>query len=217
MGRAFNPQTQKWESIAENNTPSSPSSSSSRSSSSSTSNRSQTSTPVSTYTEKSDGLAKSANKNFITEELTYLVGDAEVEPNSVTFATKAGNTVSLMGLGKHLSGLYFVTEVTTEITTSGLTLKYSVLKNGFGKTLKPYSETNNGTVDVLGVTDISVGDSVRFVEGVDAIYSNASDGVPVPEWVKQQSHTVSKLSDDKQRAYLQDINSWTYTKYLQKE
>lgn len=214
MGQRYNPQTRKWEKVADNNTPSSlkyPTPSSNRGKS--------YATGVKTPKKKSDGLAKEANKNFAEKELTYLTGDAEVEPNSVTFSTKAGNTVSLTGLGKYLSGLYFVTEVSIGITTSGLSLKYSVLKNGFGKTLKPYSEGINSSeeVDVLSAADISVGDTVRFIEGVDAVYSNASEGVTVPTWVKQKSHTVSKLSDDGQRAYLRDINSWTYIKYLQKE
>lgn len=229
MAQKFNPQTRKWEEVAENNTPSSssdPTTSSNWGKSNTNSTAKNTvvktpNTPVSPSSNKnkSDGRAKEANKNFAEEELTYLTGDAEVEPNSVTFSTKAGNTVSLTGLGKYLSGLYFVTEVSIDITTSGLTLKYSVLKNGFGKTLKPYTEDNSSSdkVDVSSVTDISVGDTVRFIEGVDAIYSNASEGVTVPTWVRQKSHTVSKLSDDGQRAYLQDINSWTYTKYLQKE
>lgn len=223
MGQRYNPQTRKWEEVADNNTPSSlkyPTPSSNRGKSYATGVKTPN-TPVSPSSnkKKSDGLAKEANKNFAEKELTYLTGDAEVEPNSVTFSTKAGNTVSLTGLGKYLSGLYFVTEVSTGITTSGLSLKYSVLKNGFGKTLKPYSEGINSSeeVDVLSVADISVGDTVRFIEGVDAVYSNASEGVAVPTWVKQKSHTVSKLSDDGQRAYLRDINSWTYIKYLQKE
>lgn len=220
MGQIYNPQLKKWEEVADNNSPSS-----SRDPFASRTNPSADYTVIRTPVSpscnknKSDGLSKEANKNFAEEELTYLTGDAEVEPNSVTFSTKAGNTVSLTGLGKYLSGLYFVTEVSTEITTSGLSLKYSVLKNGFGKTLKPYSEGSNSSeeVDVLDVTRISAGDTVRFIEGVDATYSNASEDVIVPTWVRQRPHIVSNLSDDGQRAYLQDINSWTYIKYLQKE
>lgn len=228
MGQRYNPQTQKWEEVADNNTPSSlsdPFTSSNRGKSNVNSSGKDIvirtpNTPVSPSSnkDKSDGLAKEANKNFAEDELTYLTGDAEVEPNSVTFSTKAGDTVSLTGLGKYLSGLYFVTEVSIGITTSGLSLKYSVLKNGFGKSLKPYSEDNSSSdkVDVSSVTEFSIGDAVRFIDGVDAIYANASEGVTVPEWVRQQWHYISKLSDDGQKAYLRDINSWTYTKYLQK-
>ena len=215
MARKFNAKTQKWEEVADTNSPSANTQSDSGDSSSST----ETKSPVTTTSDKkkADGKSKDANKNFTSEELTYLTGDAEVEPNSVTLSTKSGNTVNLVGLGKYLSGLYFVTETSKEISTSGLTLKYSVLKNGFGSTLKPYSESSSETVDVLSTVNISVGDTVKFIEGVDAVYSNASDNVKVPDWVKKSYYTVSKLSDDGQKALLKEIVSWTYTKYLQKE
>ena len=64
-------------------------------------------------------------------------------------------------------------------------------------------------------TSFTVGDKVKIV-GDDAVYSNASDGVKVPDWVKEQILTIDALSSDGTRARLNPIWSWTYTKFLQK-
>lgn len=208
MSKQFDAKTQKWVDLPEDNTPEV------------SEDTKGGSTKPQTKTSKDEGKATQANKNFAEAELTYLTGDANVEPNSVTLSAQAGNTVEFKNLGSYLSGLYYLTEVKTVISTSGLSLTYSVLKNGFGKTLKPYvpkaetSKQEDVAVDVS--TTISSGDTVKFIESADAVYSNVSDGVKVPDWVKKRSYTVQELSDDKQRALLKEIVSWTYTKYLQK-
>ena len=50
----------------------------------------------------------------------------------------------------------------------------------------------------------------------DAVYSNAHDGVKVPEWVKKKTLTVDGISKDGTRVRLMPIWSWTYIKYVQK-
>lgn len=227
MAKKFDAKTQKWIDVPETNTPkqtTTPKKSTPQPTSSPKINENAVTQPVTqsqpVTTTKDDGKSKDANKNYTYKEFTYLTGECAVEPNSVTLATQAGNTVELKNLGKYLSGMYFVTEVKIDISTSGTTLTYSVLKNGFGKTLKPYvptaetSKQEDIPVDIA--TTISTGDTVKFIEGADAIYSNAHDGVKVPQWVRKKTHTVDKVTDDGQRARLKEIWSWTYTKYLQK-
>lgn len=238
MGKKFDAKSQKWIDVPENTAPAkSSSSSSNRSSSSSSSSSGSRSGSGSRISRKSsgytsttatptsidDGMGTSANKEYVNIELTYLTGDVSVETNSVTLLANAGDTVELKGsLGSSLSGLYFITEVTFELSTSGVSLKYSVLKNGFGKTLKPYNalastqQQDNVPVDTTKSVSINVNDKVRFIEGVDAVYSNASDGVRVPDWVKEKTYTVSKTSEDGSQVLLQEIESWTYTKFVQK-
>ena len=97
-------------------------------------------------------------------------------------------------------------------------------KIGFGDNLKSTSNSvtttpaNNGrptevdTTKNVVTTAIKVGSKVKIVG--DAIYSNAHEGVKVPNWVKQEEHTVDALSEDGARARLKEIWSWTYVKYL---
>ena len=55
-----------------------------------------------------------------------------------------------------------------------------------------------------------------MIVGENATYANASDGVKVPGWVKEQVLTIDALSDDGTRARVNPIWSWTYTKFLKK-
>lgn len=229
MAKKFDAKTQKWVDVPETNTPkqtntpttqkSTPQPTSSPKINENAVTKPATQTQPVTTT-KDDGKSKNANKDYTYKEFTYLTGECAVEPNSITLATQAGNTIELKNLGKYLSGMYFVTEVKIDISTSGTALTYSVLKNGFGKTLKPYvptAETSKQSDTPLDVTTkVSAGDKVKFIEGADATYSNSHDGVKVPAWVKEKTHTVQKVTDDGQRALLKEISSWTYTKYLQK-
>ena len=103
-----------------------------------------------------------------------------------------------------------------------MSVSYSVLRNGFGKTLKPVTPVIENTakgdkvipVDVTASITFEVGDRVKFIDGVEAIYSNAHEGVRVPDWVKKSTYTIQSKKDD--RVLLKEIYSWTYIKYLQK-
>lgn len=63
----------------------------------------------------------------------------------------------------------------------------------------------------LNNANLHVGDKVRIV-GANAVYSNADDGKRVPNWVKQEVHTVDKVLPDRVR--LKEIWSWTYLKFI---
>ena len=109
---------------------------------------------------------------------------------------------------------------------NGLTMTATLLKNGFGDSLKnknnisepsPAQDGRAETVDISSnvvTSRIKVGDKVKII-GDEAIYSNAHEGVKVPNWVKNQILTVDALSEDGERARLNPIWSWTYVKYLQ--
>lgn len=169
---------------------------------------------------KSDSKTK-AEKDFIEIEFNTLVGTINLIPTKENMKIRTNTTINLTGVGKYLSGLYFVSEVRKTMSQDGYTLSLSVYKNGFGDSLK------TGTSEIISVdrpleVDISqnnisshlkVGDRVRIF-GDDAIYSNAHEGVKVPEWVKQRDLTIDMISDDGLRARLDPIWSWTYTKFL---
>ena len=88
--------------------------------------------------ESSKGSAQGlANKEYVEHEFFTLQGDCSLIPNAKTARIKMGDTVSCLGLGKYLSGKYFVDEVTRTIDNSGgYSHSISVQKNGFGDSLK---------------------------------------------------------------------------------
>lgn len=159
-----------------------------------------------------------ADKEYIDAEFNILTGEMKLTPSGKSIRIKVNDTVEIVGLGKYLSGLYFVSSVSRNLNnSSGYSQSIHLLKNGFGDSVKsPYTQTETRTEEVaLSASVCSVGDSVQIV-GEDAVYSNAHNGVKVPGWVKKKTLTVHQISDDGTRARLMPINSWTYLKYIKK-
>ena len=77
---------------------------------------------------------------------TYiLTGSVEIVPN---LDLRVGNTVNMQGLGKYISGLYFIEEIEYSIDRSGgMTQTLSVSKNAFGESVnsKPKNTSSSTT------------------------------------------------------------------------
>lgn len=162
---------------------------------------------------------KKADKEYIEAEFNTLTGDMTLTATEKSIRIKVNDTVRIEGLGKYLSGLYFVTSIRRTLSKDGgYSHTLSLLKNGFGNSIKSgaKSEEVARKPEVTPKsTEIKVGDSVKIV-GDNAVYSNAHDGVKVPKWVKKKTHTIRQVSKDGTRVLLREINSWTYIKFIQK-
>lgn len=166
--------------------------------------------------------AGEANREQAILEYNTLEGDVTLKASVGVLKVREDTTVQLEGVGSYLSGLYYVSGVTYSLdSSSGFGMTCTVVKTGFGDSLKSANTATTQVgvreepLEVKSDTVIKVGDSVKIV-GDDAVYSNASQGVKVPNWVKQKTLTVQQLSSDGTRALLQPIFSWTYLKYIQK-
>lgn len=188
------------------------------------------STPASTATtpqpaagtQTQTNAAGQANKTQAVLEYNTLEGDMTLKASVGVLKIKQDTTIQIAGIGTYLSGMYYVTNVTYTLDASaGFGMTCTLIKTGFGSSLKAPATTPVQTavreepIKVADISAIKVGDTVRIV-GADAVYSNASAGVKVPNWVKQKDLTVQQLSSDGTRALVQPIFSWTYLKYLQK-
>jgi hypothetical protein len=168
-----------------------------------------------------------AEKEFIEIEYNTLTGDMILKISKKTIKIKVNDTISIQGIGKYLSGLYYVESIRRQIyKTSGYSHSLTVIKTGFGDSMKssstavsvPITETNVARpeeVKPISPPKLKVGDSVKIV-GANAVYSNADDGVRVPDWVKTKVLTIDAVSKDETRVRLQPIWSWTYTKFIQR-
>lgn len=159
-----------------------------------------------------------AEKEFIETEFNTLTGELVLTSTEKSIRIKVNDTIQLEGVGKYLSGLYFVTSVKRTLDKdSGYTHTLSLLKNGFGGSLKNTQEVEETRKEEVEKSspEIKVGDTIRIV-GANATYSNSSDGVKVPDWVKKKTLTVESVSKDGTRVLLQPINSWTYISNIQK-
>jgi hypothetical protein len=60
-----------------------------------------------------------------------LEGEVEVLPVLNTIKIESGDTVIINGIGKHLSGKYFVTQVDRTLSSGGYTQRINVQRTGF--------------------------------------------------------------------------------------
>ena len=114
--------------------------------------------------------AKTKAKKF---EFKNLQGELELTPTLKNFSIVRGSTIHLTGVGKYLSGFYFVTARTVSVSSSGaLTIKLKVVKTKFGDSLKgekPLPEVK--TIDTMGSVD---GGSVGGGSSSSSSYSSSS-------------------------------------------
>lgn len=159
-----------------------------------------------------------AEKEYIEIEFNTLEGELVLTPSEKSIRIKVNDTIKIEGLGEYLSGLYFVSAVKRTLSKdNGYSHSFTLIKNGFGDSLKKSQEVAETRVEEVPKTapTLNKGDSVKIV-GDDAVYSNGSDGVKVPAWVKKKTHTIGQVSNDGTRVLLKEIVSWTYSKYIQK-
>lgn len=162
--------------------------------------------------------AGKANQEQAVLEYNTLEADLSLRACDGILKIKPDTTINIDGVGSFLSGQYYVTSVSYSLdSSSGFSVSCSVIKTGFGPSLKAPAESEESP-DAINKTDstaFKVGDKVRIV-GDDATYANASDGVKVPNWVKQKDLEVKQVSSDGTKVLVQPINSWTYTKFVSK-
>lgn len=187
----------------------------------STDNQRSSGTTSSSSPSKVDSKAK-ADSEYIKTEYGTLEGELVLRANPKTIRLQVGQTVKIVGVGKYLSGLYYISAVKRTIDNSqGYSHSFTLTRNGFGDSLKkpaPVDNTRPAEVKQDTSPALKVGDKVMFltIEGNKYIYSNASEGVKVPKWVTAQVHTVDGVSSDGHRVRLKEIWSWTYVKFLKK-
>ena len=74
-------------------------------------------------------------------EMNTLSGTLSFIATPDTIQIKAGDTITLKGLGKYLSGDYYVQDVTRNISKDGYSHSATVIKTDFGTSLKSDSST----------------------------------------------------------------------------
>ena len=142
----YDPKTGNWTKTTSN------SGSASKSSSSSSSKPSSSSKSSSSSGNKGDNLSSSSsNKNeskgsvekkYNTIEINTLNGTLNFIVTEETIKLKAGDTVKLQGLGKYLSGDYYVKDITRQISKNGYSHSATLIKTDFGNSLKTASKTS---------------------------------------------------------------------------
>lgn len=130
----YDPSTGKWTKSTSNSDSSSDSTKENNSSSKNNSGDNLTST--NTDDKSSTG---SVEKQYNTIEINTLSGTLSFIATKETIKLKAGDTVKLQGIGKYLSGNYYVQDITRQISSNGYTHSATLIKTDFGESLKTYT------------------------------------------------------------------------------
>lgn len=138
----YDPKTGKWTKTTSNSGSSSKSSSSSSSSSKSSSSSGSKGDNLSSSSSNKNESKGSVEKKYNTIEINTLNGTLNFIVTEETIKLKAGDTVKLQGLGKYLSGNYYVKDITRQISNNGYSHSATLIKTDFGESLKTASKTS---------------------------------------------------------------------------
>lgn len=78
----------------------------------------------------------SSEKKYNEIEINVLKGSISAIATPDTLKIKVGDTITLKGIGKYLSGNYYVESINRKIDNSGYSHTFEVIKMNFGDTLK---------------------------------------------------------------------------------
>ena len=144
----YDPQTGKW---TKNGGGGSSSSKSNKSGSKSSSNSKSGDNLTASSSSKNDSSGQVEKKyNYI--EVNTLSGTLNFIVNEDTIKLKAGDTVKLNGLGKYLSGNYYVKDITRQISSSGYSHSATLIKTDVGSSLKTSTKSKDKKKPVKKVT-----------------------------------------------------------------
>lgn len=136
MAMQYNPKTGKWSSVANSSTKNTGNTGSSKTKSSS-SNLVASTSDTQSSTGATEQKYNTINYNILEGTLTYIA-------TKDTIKLHAGDTVLINGIGKYLSGLYYVKDVTRQISRDGYSHSATILKTDFGDNIK---STTGGSVE----------------------------------------------------------------------
>ena len=123
--------------------------------------------------------AKTKAKKF---EFKNLQGELELTPTLKNFSIVRGSTIHLTGVGKYLSGFYFVTARTISVSSSGaLTIKLKVVKTKFGDSLKGEKP----------LPEVKTIDTMESVDGGSSSSGSSSSSSSSDVGAEESSHTYS--------------------------
>lgn len=142
----YDPQTGKWT----KNGGGSSSSKSNKSGSKSSNSKSGDNLTASSSSKNDSSGQVEKKYNYI--EVNTLSGTLNFIVNEDTIKLKAGDTVKLNGLGKYLSGNYYVKDITRQISSSGYSHSATLIKTDVGSSLKTSTKSKDKKKPVKKVT-----------------------------------------------------------------
>lgn len=154
-GYTYDPSTGQW--TRSSGTSSSSSSSSDNGSSSKSSSGDNL---TSTVSDKNNSVG-SVEKQYNEIEINTLSGTLNFIVTEETIKLRAGDTVKIQGIGKYLSGDYYVQDITRQISSNGYSHSATLIKTDFGNSLKMSTSTSQKKNTQKSVSSSSQANSAK--------------------------------------------------------
>lgn len=175
-------------------------------------------------TDKKDSAAGKAKKEAVEIESNTLSAEVPLVPSNKTLAIKVRDTVAINGVGKYLSGNYYVTNKTVALdTSSGITVSISVVKSKFADNMKTPTELSEDDIATLNgpepeeprvePVELEYADTLRVGDKVK-LFDPSELGVSTP--VANGVLTVSKVREDNTKVLLRELFCWVETNFVYK-
>ena len=174
-------------------------------------------------TDKKDSAAGKAKKEAVEIESNTLTAEVPLVPSNKTLAIKVRDTVAINGVGKYLSGNYYVTNKTVALdTSSGITVSISVVKSKFADNMKTPTELSGDDIVTLNgpepeprvePVELEYADTLRVGDRVK-LFDPSELGVSTP--VANGVLTVSKIKEDNTKVLLRELFCWVETDFVYK-
>ena len=152
-GYTYNPKTGKWTKSTTNSDDSSKSNNNK--------NKSGNEDNLTSNSSDKNDSTGDVEKKYNTIAINTLSGSLSFIVTEETIKLKAGDTVKLNGLGKYLSGNYYVKDITRQISSSGYSHSATLIKTDFGKSLKVSSSKKSTKKETKKVNSSSKADSAK--------------------------------------------------------
>lgn len=125
----YNPATGEWSKSTTDSGSSTESSSSPTASSSSGNNLTSSNSDSNSSTGSVEKIYNIIEMNTLSGTLSFIVTEE-------TIKLRAGDTVRIEGIGKHLSGNYYVQDIDRKVDSNGYSHSATIIRTDFGSTLK---------------------------------------------------------------------------------
>lgn len=109
----------------------------------SSSNKSSGGDNLTSSTSDKNNSAGSVEKKYNEIEINTLTGTLNFIVTEETIKLRAGDTVKIQGIGKYLSGNYYVQDITRQISSNGYSHSATLIRTDFGNSLKMHTSSSS--------------------------------------------------------------------------
>lgn len=165
---------------------------------------------------KESSGSNSTERKYRDVDYNTLRGDCQLMPKGDIVGMRYMTTVNFFGLGKYLSGTYYVEGLTRTLDSeNAYSQSATLIKTGFAESIKTPVKTDEVGVSEYN-TNFVVGDHVRIVNE-NAVYAHEDEGVKIPNYVRAvKTLTVKQVDSAGNCVLIDEIYSWVHMQDIEK-